>query len=61
MKYLRFNEITEFGYYWWLPPYLEDKPEVEANWSIISIPPGEVNQKRGVFYGPLLSPIFKVL
>lgn len=60
MKYLNYKEVETPGYYWWLPKYLEDKPELEENWSIISWhPASDGPPKRGLYYGPLKGPVFK--
>jgi hypothetical protein len=62
MKYLRRVELTEPGYYWWLPEYLEDQPEDPKNWTIVSWHPADDRIERcGVFHGPIPAPTYKVI
>lgn len=65
MKYLRYKEMTEPGYYWWLPSCSESEPqgsEKDENWSVISWHPlNNAHEKSGVFYGPLDAPTYKVI
>lgn len=62
MKYLRQHEMTEPGYYWWLPSCLEHEPEKDENWQVLSWHPmNDARQKSGVFYGPLPAPTFKLI
>lgn len=61
MKYLRYRELKDGGYYWWLPSCSENEPEEEKHWSIVSWHPlvNEHTPKSGVFYGPLEAPIYR--
>lgn len=65
MKYLRQNEMTEPGFYWWLPSCSEQEPqgsEKDENWSVVSWHPlNNAREKSGVFYGPLPAPTYKVI
>ena len=51
------DEMTEPGYYWWLPLCSRDEPDKPENWSIVSWHPrNPERQKSGIFVGPLTPP-----
>lgn len=61
-KMLSSSEISEPGYYWWLPvreSHNSDKPDC---WSVVSWhPQNPYRQKSGTFYGPLVPPPYLLL
>jgi hypothetical protein len=60
MKYpgpFKREELSEDGYYWWLPAYLKDNHEKEECWSILLYSKNEPRfHYVGVFYGPIKLP-----
>lgn len=51
------EDLTECGYYWWLPKYLLNEPDKEENWSVLLFSPNDPRfHYSGVFYGPIYLP-----
>jgi len=60
-KFLRADQLTEVGYYWWLPECFKDKQDFIEYWSIISWDPRNKERQKaaGHFVGPLSPPTRK--
>jgi len=59
-KYLAADQLTEPGYYWWLPATFQDDPGLPENWSIRNWHPDDSTRPRsGLFVGPLKAPVKK--
>lgn len=58
LEYLTADQLTENGYYWWLPPVFDGKSEDHGFWQIIEwYPKSSCNPSGGFFVGPLKAPV----
>jgi hypothetical protein len=49
------EQLTEAGYYWWLPQCDIGKTD-DACWNIINWHPKNPDSRKGIFVGPLKKP-----
>lgn len=59
-EYLTADQLTEPGYYWWLPKYYSNEPEISEYWSVVHWRPEDnLRIRSGLFVGPLKAPVKK--
>jgi len=57
-EYLTADQLTEPGYYWWLPECFKNEPNEPEHWSVRNWHPEDSTRPRsGLFVGPLKAPV----